>query len=161
MVDTIHIQPNTERNCSKGVDDFYLASCNGTITVTGSLTVEEAVELMQKKILLKKAMVKLSWLPLFAPPDVASPLAKVFTHATFLSTWFYLLNNLAEKQKYLHMQEFMLTTTDVYVWTNIISNKKSRNIFICVIFRFLLQCYQTSEMSTYVELLFCKEWLTF
>ena len=115
MVDTIHIQPNMERNCSKGVDDFYLASCNGTITVTGSLTVEEAVELMQKNILLKKAMVKLSWLPSFAPPDVASPLAKVFSHATFFSTQFFLLKNLAEKQKYLHMQEFMLITTDVYV----------------------------------------------
>ena len=86
MVDTIHIQPNMERNCSKGVDDFYLASYNGTITLTGSLTVEEAVELMQKKILLKKAMVKLSWLPSSAPPDVASPLANVFCHATFFST---------------------------------------------------------------------------
>ena len=84
MVDTIHIQPNMERNCSKGVDDFYLASCNGTITVTGSLTVEEAVELMQKKILLKKAMVKLSWLPSSAPPDMASPLAKVFSQPDVL-----------------------------------------------------------------------------
>ena len=105
-------------------DDFYLALCNGTITVTGSLTVEEAVELMQKNILLKKAMVKLSWLPSSAPPDMASPLAKVFSHVTFFSTQFFLLNFLAEKQKYLHMQEFMLITTDIYARTNIISNKK-------------------------------------
>ena len=113
-----------ESNCSKWVDDFYLALCNGTITVTGSLTVEEAVELMQKNILLKKAMVKLSWLPLFAPPDVASPLAKVFIRATFFSTQFFLLKNLTEKQKYLHMQEFMLITIDIYVRTNIFLIKK-------------------------------------
>ena len=92
MVDTIHIQPNMERNCSKGVDDFYLASCNGTITVTGSLTVEEAVELMQKKILLKKAVVKLSWLP-------SSAYAEFSAFAIML----------IEKQKYLHMQKFMIT----------------------------------------------------
>ena len=29
-VDTIHIQQNMERNTSKGIDDFYLASFNGT-----------------------------------------------------------------------------------------------------------------------------------
>jgi hypothetical protein len=84
MVDTVHVQRNMERNYSKGVDDFYLASYKGKITLTGSLTIEEAVELMQKEILLKKAMVKLAWLPLSAPPDVASPMAKVFSQPDVL-----------------------------------------------------------------------------
>ena len=35
---------------------------------------EEAVEIMKKEILMKEAMVKLSWLPSTAPPDVTSPL---------------------------------------------------------------------------------------
>ena len=42
MADTIHIQSNMERNSSKGIDDYYLASWNGKITVTGRLTMEEA-----------------------------------------------------------------------------------------------------------------------
>jgi hypothetical protein len=100
-------------------DDFYLALCNGTITVTGSLTVEEAVELMQKKILLKKAMVKLSWLPSSAYVEFSA---------------FAIM--LIEKQKYLHMQKFMLIKIDILARTNILFNKKSRKIFICGILAF-------------------------
>ena len=51
MVDTIHIKLILERNSSKGIHDFYLASCNGKIPVVESLTLEEAVELLKKKIL--------------------------------------------------------------------------------------------------------------
>ena len=79
MVDTVHVQRNMERNHTKGIDDFYLASSDGKITVTGSLSILEAVELMKKEILLKEATVKLTWLPSTAPPDLSCPLPMLFS----------------------------------------------------------------------------------
>ena len=78
MVDTVHVQQNMEQNNCKGIDDFYLASSNGRIAVTGSLSILEAVELIKTKILLKEATVKLAWLPPTAPPDMTSPLTILF-----------------------------------------------------------------------------------
>ena len=69
IVDTIHIQVNMNRNTNKGIDDFYLISSYGQTTMTGSLNMEEALEVYKKKILLKLAMVKLSWLPVSALPS--------------------------------------------------------------------------------------------
>ena len=69
MVDTVHVQRNLERNNTKGIDNFYLASTNGKITVAGSLSILEAVELMKKEILMKEAMVTLTWLKSTAPPQ--------------------------------------------------------------------------------------------
>ena len=56
MIDTIHIQQNTERYSSKGIDEFYLVLFNGTIIVARSMSIEEVVGHMKKKILLKEAM---------------------------------------------------------------------------------------------------------
>ena len=56
MIDTVHIQQNTERYISKGIDEFYLVLFNGTIIVARSMSIEEVVGHMKKKILLKEAM---------------------------------------------------------------------------------------------------------
>ena len=45
---------------------------------------EGAVEIMKKKILVKEAMVKPSWLPLTTSPDVSSPLMKMFSQPNML-----------------------------------------------------------------------------
>ena len=52
MVDTIHIQQNMERNTSKGIDDFYLASFNGTRGGCGDHEEEDTCEGSQGEALL-------------------------------------------------------------------------------------------------------------
>ena len=58
----IYIQRNIEKNTKKVIDGFNLASSNGQITMAGSQSTEEAVALLKNKILLKEAVMKLSWL---------------------------------------------------------------------------------------------------
>ena len=45
---------------------------------------EEAVKIMKKKLFLKEAMVKFSWLPSTASPDLSSPLMKMFSQPSML-----------------------------------------------------------------------------
>ena len=55
-----------------------------TFSLPLSMAQEKAVEIIKKEILMKEAMVKLSWLPLTAPPDVTSPLTMVFIEPDML-----------------------------------------------------------------------------
>ena len=62
MLDFLYIHKNIERNTKKVIDNFYLASSVGKITMAGSLSMEEAVDILKKKILLKEGMGELSML---------------------------------------------------------------------------------------------------
>ena len=55
-----------------------------TFSLPLSMAQEKAVEIIKKEILMKEAMVKLSWLPLTASPDVLSPLMKMFSQLNMM-----------------------------------------------------------------------------
>ena len=63
MVDTVHVQRKIEKNKEKGITDFYLADYgDGDIRVLGSLTLEDADEAVNMKMLLRDSNNTSIWL---------------------------------------------------------------------------------------------------
>ena len=73
MVDTVHVQRKIEKNKEKGITDLYLADHgDGDIRVLGSLTLEDADEAVNMKMLLRDSNNTSIWLPNSTPPDLPS-----------------------------------------------------------------------------------------
>ena len=87
MVDTVHVTRSMERNLAMENDDFYLARLrDGRRVFAGSLTLDEAGDMIEEMKLERDCLVTASWVPVTPPPALTCSLKRVFARPDLLKT---------------------------------------------------------------------------
>ena len=88
MVDTVHVQRNIKYNEEKGIRDFYLSRHpSGEVATKDCISLDEAANLLNIKILQRDALDKNLWMPDSAPPDLPQPLESMWAHQINNMKW--------------------------------------------------------------------------